>query len=92
MSFEIARLASMGLTPETDTSVPIDAEGKPTIWFQKSKSATTGRNRIHLDLKHPERFIEAARLTKLGATVREQREDHIVMLDPEGNQFCLFDP
>lgn len=89
---EIARLASLGLTPETDTSVAIDADRQPTIWFQKSDSATTGRNRIHLDLANAERTSEAERLKRLGARIREERDDHIVMLDPEGNQFCLFDP
>jgi hypothetical protein len=89
---EIARLASIGLTPETDTSVPIDAEAQPTIWFQKSDQHTTNRNRIHLDLTNHERYEEASRLDRLGARIHEEREDHIVMLDPEGNQFCLFDP
>lgn len=28
----------------------------------------------------------------LGASVTLTLDDHIVMLDPEGNQFCLFDP
>ncbi len=89
---EIARLASLGLTPETDISVPIDAADAPTIWFQKSDQRASGRNRLHLDLMQRERYAEAERLGKLGATLREEREDHIVMLDPEGNQFCLFDP
>ena len=89
---EIARLAKLGLTPETDTTVPIDADGQPTIWFQKSDRKTTGRNRVHFDLAFSERRAEARRLTQQGATLREERSDHIVMLDPEGNQFCLFDP
>ena len=89
---EITRLAALGLTPETDTSVPIDAAGQPTIWFQRSEQHTTTRNRIHLDLAYAQREEEAERLTLLGASVREARDDHIVMLDPEGNQFCLFDP
>jgi len=89
---EIARLASLGLTPGTDTSVPIDAEDGPTVWFQKSEDTTKGRNRIHFDLAFAERNAEAERLTQLGASIRDQREDHIVMLDPEMNQFCLFDP
>jgi hypothetical protein len=89
---EISRLASLGQTPETDTSVPIDSEGQPTIWFQKSHSVTSNRNRIHFDLAFAERNAEVERLTRLGASVREKRGDHIVMLDPEGNQFCLFDP
>ena len=53
---EITRLASLGLTPETDTSVPIDAQGQPTIWFQKSDRVTTVRNRIHLDLSNGEQL------------------------------------
>ena len=89
---EIARLASLGLTPETDTSVPIDAQGQPTIWFQKSDRVTTVRNRIHLDLTNGERSAEADRLQALGATIADERDDHTVMRDPEGNQFCLFDP
>jgi hypothetical protein len=89
---EIARLASLGLTPETDTSVPIDSQKGLTVWFQKSDSATKTRNRIHFDLRFGERRAEAARLEELGASIKLERDDHIVMLDPEGNQFCLFDP
>ncbi|MGE0623236.1 MAG: VOC family protein [Pseudomonadales bacterium] len=89
---EIARLASLGLTPKTDTSVAIDSPGGPTLWFQKSESKTRVRNRIHFDLKFDERQVEVSRLKKLGATVKIERSDHVVMLDPEGNQFCLFDP
>ena len=89
---EITRLASLGLTPETDISVPIEANERPTIWFQKSDQATNARNRIHFDLKFDVRHSEAMRLQKLGASVQHERDDHIVMLDPEGNQFCLFDP
>ena len=88
---EIARLASIGLTPETDTSVPIDGNG-PTVWFQKSRKPATQRNRIHFDLSFANRKAEAERLRELGATVRDEHKDHTVMLDPEGNQFCLFDP
>ena len=89
---EVTRLASLGLTPETDTSVPIDSKTGPTVWFQKSDDVTTTRNRIHFDLMYAERRIEVERLEKLGATIRSEHEDHIVMLDPEGNQFCLFNP
>jgi len=89
---EIARLASMGLTPETDISVPIDAEGQPTIWFQKNDEAASTRNRLHFDLAFAERNAEARRLEQIGARIRDVRDDHIVMLDPEGNQFCLFNP
>lgn len=87
---EIARLASIGLTPDTDPSVPIEGDG-PTIWFQKSRSTTTQRNRIHFDVSFGPRGAEVERFKQLGALVREQHDDHTVMLDPEGNQFCVFD-
>jgi Glyoxalase-like domain len=32
---------------------------------------------------------EAARLVDLGATVLDRHEHHIVMADPEGNEFCV---
>lgn len=89
---EIERLAKLGLTPETDTSVPIDSEQGPTIWFQKSDDVARVRNRLHFDLKFGCRESESKRLEALGASVYLIREDHIVMHDPEGNQFCLFDP
>jgi hypothetical protein len=88
---EIARLASAGLTPETDTSVPIDGPA-PTIWFQKSADVTNARNRIHFDLTAERRATEVERLAQLGARIRDECETHVVMLDPEGNQFCVFGP
>lgn len=88
---EVARLAALGLTPETDPSVPIDSAGQPTVWFQKSDSTPTSRNRIHFDLAFADLRSEVQRLTELGAIVYAERNDHVVMLDPEGNQFCVFD-
>lgn len=87
---EIERLATLGLTPETDVSVAVDGDG-PTLWFQKTDGATPPRNRVHLDLSYGPRTSEASRLVA-AASVHEQRTNHIVMHDPEGNQFCLFDP
>jgi hypothetical protein len=49
------------------------------------------RNRIHLDLVGVDRDQEVERLTALGASVREVRSDHTVLLDPEGNEFCVKD-
>ncbi|NJN50899.1 MAG: hypothetical protein HC809_03060 [Gammaproteobacteria bacterium] len=86
---EMARLAAIGLTPATDTSVAIDGDG-PTIWFQHRSEPTAHRNRLHFDLKFAGRASERERLLNLGATLREERDDHTVMLDPEGNQFCVF--
>ena len=88
---EIERLAGLGLTPETDTSVPIDGDG-PTIWFQKCDTLPYQRNRVHFDLAYRSRDAEVERLKGLGAKIVEERRDHTVMHDPEGNQFCLFEP
>ena len=88
---EITRLASLGLTPQTDPSVALDGDG-PTLFFQKSQQVKVGRNRIHLDLRCESRGGEVARLERLGATVRDVHQTYTVMLDPEGNEFCVQDP
>ena len=85
---EIARLASVGLTPETDPAVALDGDG-PTLFFQKSQQVKVGRNRIHLDLRCKSPDDEVARLVRLGATVRDVHPTYTVMLDPEGNEFCV---
>lgn len=88
---EVARLASIGLTPETDPAVAVDGPG-PTLWFQETSEAKATRNRVHLDIVGGPRAEEIARLCALGATVRNELEDHTVLLDPEGNEFCVRDP
>jgi hypothetical protein len=88
---ELARLAALGLTPETDPAVALDGPG-PTIFFQQVDELAVGRSRLHLDLRGGPREREVSALQKLGASVRDVREDHTVMLDPEGNAFCVFDP
>ena len=88
---EIERLALLGFTPETDPSVAVDGPG-PTLFFQITEEQKTARNRIHLDVAAGDRAREVGRLTALGATVRDERNDHTVMLDPEGNEFCVRDP
>jgi hypothetical protein len=88
---EIARLAERGLTPETDPAVAIDGPG-PTLFLQQVPGEKLTRNRVHLDLVGPGRAAEVARLCALGARVRDEHEVHTVLLDPEGNEFCVRDP
>jgi len=85
---ELARLAALGLDPESDPSVAVDGDG-PTLWFQQSAVPKTQRNRLHLDIRCEDRAREAARLISLGARIRDEHSVHTVMLDPEGNEFCL---
>lgn len=88
---EIAKLASKGLTPETDPQVAIDGP-TITIFFQLTHVPKEARNRLHLDLAAESRETEVARLCELGATIRDEHDGFTVMLDPEGNEFCVTDP
>lgn len=88
---EIARLSEQGLTPDTDPTVAVDGPG-PTLFFQQVPGAKVGKNRVHLDLVGASRPAEVARLRAAGASVFEEHERWTVMLDPEGNEFCVLEP
>jgi hypothetical protein len=87
---EIARLAGLGLTPETDPTVMVDGPG-PTLCFQLMPGPRPQRNRIHLDIAHVDRPAEVARLRALGASYWYARGNFTTLRDPEGNQFCVID-
>jgi hypothetical protein len=87
---ELARLAARGLTPETDPAVMVDGPG-PMLCFQAERTPKTQRNRVHLDVQTEDRAAEVARLETLGAQVRDRHPGFTVMLDPEGNEFCVVD-
>ena len=87
---EIARLAALGLTPETDPTVMVDGPG-PILCFQRVPGRRYDNNRIHLDVAVADRRREAGRLLGLGATVAREAEGYTVMRDPEGNQFCIVE-
>lgn len=88
---EIARLAAKGRTPETDPAVALDGPG-PIIFFQEVSEPKASRNRLHFDLVGGSRPAEVERLCALGATVRDEHDTYSVLLDPEGNEFCVLDP
>ena len=85
---EIARLASLGLSPETDPSVLVDGPG-PSLCFQLTARPNPVKSRLHLDVHTSDRRAEVARLIALGATVAREAEGYTVMHDPEGNAFCV---
>jgi hypothetical protein len=89
---EIARLAALGFTPETDPVVMLDGPG-PTLCFQLFEPPTPRptRNRLHLDLATPHRETEVPRLLALGATLARNLATATVLRDPEGNNFCVVD-
>ena len=87
---EIARLATLGLTPETDNTVMVDGPG-PSFCFQNVDGRVSENNRLHLDIEVQSRSAEVERLKEAGATVDRVLPTYTVMKDPEGNQFCLVD-
>jgi hypothetical protein len=88
---ELDRLRSIGITdPEDDPNVLVEAPGaRPRLFFQLVPEPKTVRNRVHLDLRCDFFDAELERLTALGARVHEEHDRHFVLLDPEGNEFCL---
>ncbi|MDQ3696374.1 MAG: VOC family protein [Chloroflexota bacterium] len=64
------------------------------VSLQRSDEPKRGRNRLHLDLYTADQAGEVARLEGLGATrlpwEYEDDHDHIVLADPDGNEFCVI--
>jgi hypothetical protein len=85
---EIARLAALGLTPETDPSVMAVGPG-PRLCFQLHKGERPLRNRLHFDIAAANPVAEVSRLLALGATVVRETDGYTVLNDPEGNNFCV---
>jgi len=64
--------------------------GGPNMWFNRVPEPKTAKNRLHLDLRALTSVEEeVARLEGLGAGVVERFDSHVVMRDPEGNEFCV---
>ncbi|MEV4346868.1 VOC family protein [Actinoplanes sp. NPDC049596] len=82
---------------EPDGASIVDPEGRgPAISFLRVPEPKTAKNKMHLDVRVDSALIrtKAAELEAAGATVvREHRYgaelSHVVMLDPEGNEFCV---
>ncbi|MET7736044.1 VOC family protein [Streptomyces sp. NPDC005402] len=89
---ELARLRALGITDvEDDPTVLVESsQGGPRLFFQRVPEGKGGKNRVHLDLSADDLETEAGRLVGLGATVRERFTDHLVLVDPEDNEFCLY--
>src|SRR5206468_6498632 len=64
--------------------------GGPNMWFNRVPEPKTAKNRLHLDLRTLTSVDEEVqRLEGLGATVDQRFGSHVVMRDPEGNEFCV---
>ncbi len=80
-------------TPDDDFVGLADPRGEgPELGFQRVPEPKTAKNRFHLDLHVADVGSEARRLEALGARRAPgypQTDDWAVMLDPEGNEFCV---
>jgi len=89
---ELARLRSAGIDdPEDDPTVLVESADPtaPRLCFQRVPEAKVVKNRVHLDVIGP--ATELDRLIALGAERSADGDEWTVMLDPEGNEFCLFE-
>lgn len=98
---ELDRLADKGIhDPEDDPSVMVEPPedeppGLPVLFFTEVPEDKEGKNRLHLDVVAQESVDEdVIRLEGMGATLRNWAEEEgtvwAVMLDPEGNEFCVM--
>ncbi|GAA4968936.1 hypothetical protein HD597_008687 [Nonomuraea thailandensis] len=86
---ELARLRELGVEgPEDDPTVLVEG-GPVRLWFQRVPERKIVKNRLHLDLRADDLDSEIDRLVDLGAELLETHDDWVVLIDPEGNEFCL---
>ncbi|MDQ3306836.1 MAG: VOC family protein [Actinomycetota bacterium] len=64
--------------------------GGPSLWFVRVPEQKTARNRQHFDLRPTSGHAEEVhRLVARGAGVVHDDGEIAVMVDPEGNEFCV---
>lgn len=65
----------------------------PGMLFARVPEAKTIKNRLHIDLRPDDQEAEVGRLLGLGARradVGQGDASWVVLLDPEGNEFCVL--
>ena len=71
----------------------VEREDDPAWIFARVPEAKTAKNRLHLDLVAADVEAEVARLVALGASRQADVDEYgytwTVMIDPEGNEFCV---
>ncbi len=84
------------VTPDSDW---VNLEWAPRfgvgLSFQRVSEPRVGKNRVHMDIFCSDLNAIAERVEQLGGRRAEGYPDDprvIVMLDPEGNEFCLVPP
>ena len=86
---------ALGLTPssrEPGDDFRVLRGERVNMSLQVADAPVSARDQMHLDLYSDDPENQVARLVALGARiVRESREPgaFVVLLDPEGNEFCV---
>jgi len=66
----------------------------PDLLFVRVPDPTSGKNRLHLDLRPADQEAEVARLLALGARRVDIGQpgtvSWVVLADPDGNEFCVL--
>jgi hypothetical protein len=70
-----------------------EPERLPGLLFVPVPEGKTVKNRLHLDFRPDDQEAEVVRLLALGARtadVGQGEQSWVVLLDPEGNEFCVL--
>jgi predicted enzyme related to lactoylglutathione lyase len=69
------------------------ADQLPGLLFAQVDEAKVTKNRLHLDFRPDDQGAEVERLERLGAMradVGQGEPSWVVLVDPEGNEFCVL--
>ena len=72
------------------------AEGGPHLAFQAVPEPKQGKNRLHLDVRVPDRRVFAEYVVSLGGRLVAEHDEPgfpvwMVMADPQENEFCVYE-
>ena len=87
--------AALGLEVTGDDAFVVLRGGRTNLSLQRADTPVTARDQAHLDLYSDDVDAQVERLVSLGARrereVAEDGDRYVVLLDPEGNAFCVCD-
>ena len=71
--------------------------GGPHLAFQRVPEVKAAKNRMHLDIRVPDRVAFEQQILELGGAKVEEHHppgwpSWSVMADPEGHEFCIYEP
>jgi catechol 2,3-dioxygenase-like lactoylglutathione lyase family enzyme len=93
-----AEATGLPIVNRTAEFASLRRDSGPWLEFLHSDDPKRGKNRVHLDIApgpHDDQAAEVARLVELGAKLIDVGPGdwtHVVLLDPEGHEFCVLSP